>query len=319
MITPAARQSSTRAPARFATAVSLLAAAAISSLTLRAQIRGAAATRHGTILTWGSEVTEWTNGHARVLRRNVNFGEGGCAAPGALIAAESPGRSAMIRLPLEGEGSPEVIEPDTEFSDCLWTRLLGHAGVLVAHRYSQVRFYEPGATTPWPYQEIYSIYTASQQGGLLESDVDEDGFPDLYVGNYWMKSPAAFELPWRIFAINLYHETETAALARLALFGSKDLIWAARTGERVTWFERPANVRDQWIPHPLDLGLDHVSGLAVDGGTVFAADAVRVVRWRNGTVTELAAGFRTLQLFVIQGELWSVTPGGVRRVPQRRK
>lgn len=264
-------------------------------------------------------MTEWTNGHGRVLRRNVNLGEGGCIAPGALIAAEKPGLSAMIRLPLEGGGRPEVIEPDTEFSDCLWTSLFGHAGVLVAHRYSQVRFYEPGATTPWPYREIYSIYTASRQGGLLESDIDEDGFPDFYVGNYWMKSPSAFELPWRIFAINLYHETETAALARLAVFRSKDLIWAARAGQRVTWFERPANAGEQWIPHPLDLGLDHVSGLAVDGGTVFAADTARVVRWRNGTVTELATGFRTLQLFFIQGELWSVSPDGVRRVPQRRK
>lgn len=298
------------------TAASLLAAAAID---LHAEIRGAALTSGGTILTWGSELTEWRNGRPRILRRNVDFGEGGCAAPGSVIVAAGPGRSAMVRVPLSTGAPPETIEPDTEFSDCLWTRLFGREGVAVIHRYTQVRFYERAPRGAWPYQELYSIYTASRQGGLLSSDVDRDGFPDFYAGNYWMKSPSEFQLPWRIFAINLYHESETAALARLALFGERDLVWAERTGKRVTWFERPADVREQWIPHPLHLGLENVNGLAVSRGSVFAADSRRVVEWHAGEVFELASGFATLRLFVTARQLWAVTPEGVRRVPQRRR
>ena len=227
----------------------------------------------------------------------------------------------MLRVPLGG-GTPEVIESETEFSDCLWANLFGRQGVLVIHRYSQVRFYQPPEKSPgqpWPYQEVYSIYTASRQGGLIQTDVDGDGRPDFYVGNYWMKSPTAFDLPWRIFAINLYHETETAALARLAPYRDTDLVWAERTGRRVTWFERPENVREQWIAHQLKVQLDGINGLSVDGDSILLGDQERVVEWRSGTVTELAAGFRTLQLFIIRGDLWAVTPGGVRRIPQRRK
>ena len=238
-------------------------------------------------------------------------------APGGVIVQQKPGLSAMLRVPLDG-GPPEVIEPETEFSDCLWTTLFGRPGVLVVHRYSQVRFYEP-KPSKWAYQEVYSIYTASRQGGLVETEVDGDGLPDFFVGNYWMKSPAAFDLPWRIFAINLYHETEMAALARLAPFRGRDLIWAERTGRRVTWFERPPNVREQWIAHPLDVNLDHVNGLAVDGESVYLGDNRRVVVWREGEVTELATGFTTLRLIFTGGKLWAITPSGVRRIPQRRK
>jgi hypothetical protein len=211
----------------------------------------------------------------------------------------------------------ETIETATDFSDCLWTDLFGRQGVLINHLRTQVRFYQPGS--PWVYQEVYSIYTASTQGGLVRMDVDQDGHDDFYVGNYWMKSPDAFDLPWRIFAINLYHETPTAALARLAPYRKTDLVWAERTGSRVTWFERPADVRAQWIPHPLDLQVQEPNGLVTDGDRIVVGDSTRVVLWETGRIRELASGYRTLQLFLIRGRLWAVTPRGVRQVAYPRK
>ncbi len=60
----------------------------------------------------------------------------------------------------------------------------------------------------WRETELYTIYTPSTEGGLVISDIDGDGLPDLLCGNYWMKSPTAFELPWREFAIDTWNEEE---------------------------------------------------------------------------------------------------------------
>ena len=45
---------------------------------------------------------------------------------------------------------------------------------------------------PWPYREIYSIYTPSQQTGLSMRDIDGDGRIDILCGNYWIQSPERF-------------------------------------------------------------------------------------------------------------------------------
>ena len=72
---------------------------------------------------------------------------------------------------------------------------------------------------------MYSFYTASKQGGLLRTDINGDGRDDILCGNYWIRSPEQFELPWRLFAINVRHETPESANFRLALLGT-DLIAA---------------------------------------------------------------------------------------------
>ena len=97
--------------------------------------------------------------------------------------------------------------------------VLGRRGVLLVHRRSQVRFYEIPAdrSAPWPATEIYSFYTPSNQGGMLLADIDRDGTTDLLCGNYWIKSPDRFELPWRLFAIEPWSEEPDSAMLRLAL------------------------------------------------------------------------------------------------------
>lgn len=277
--------------------------------------------KSGRIITWGDQLIQWDGAVPKVLAAHVNFGEGGCLAGDHLIVAAQPGLGPMVRIHLSRPQVREVIEPETEFSDCAWTKVLGREGLVVIHRYMQVRFYEPGgASQPsWPYHELYSIYTASTQGGLLQQDVDSDGIPDFYIGNYWMKSPRRFDLPWRIFAINLYHATPAAALARIVPFRGKDIVWAERKGRRVTWFERPPNVQDQWIPHALEFGIDEPSGLVVDGDSIIAGGRDRIVLWKDGRTEELARGFRTLNLILTKGRLWAITPEAVRPVPYPRR
>ena len=106
----------------------------------------------------------------------------------------------------------------------------------------------------WPETELYTIYTPSTEGGLVIADIDGDGLPDLLCGNYWMKSPTRFELPWREFAIDTWNEEEGSAMLLLA-WSDPVRVAAQRDMRpaRAAWFERPADPKQLWTAH--DLGL----------------------------------------------------------------
>ena len=144
----------------------------------------------------------------------------------------------------------------------MWTKLLGHEGLLMIQDGAQVRLYEqPSAGERngprWPYTEIYSIYTPSYQGGLILSDVNGDGLPDLYCGNYWIRSPESFELSWRLFAINELHKTPRASNFRLIL--TPDGLIAAQgdldENPHISLFTSVADRTQEWNERPLADGL----------------------------------------------------------------
>lgn len=248
------------------------------------QIRGAALA-YPRLYTWGDTLRVWElpGGASSVLdARQPPFGAGGClfdaghGRAGVILLERSPGAELgrMVWLAPPSWRRREV-DSGADFRDCLEATLHGRRGILVLHRSLQIRFYQPAKElgAPWPYREIYSIYTPSRQGGLLTADVDGDGLTDILAGNYWIRSPERFELPWRLFAINLWMETWESAMMRLALTSISggrfpDLV-ACQTGmaeARLAWFSRPDNPTELWIEHRLDGRLELHSPRALAAG-----------------------------------------------------
>jgi len=292
----------------------------VSTEPAKGEIRGAA--EAGKLLVWG-----------RDLPVAGDFGPGGCAGD-----VNADGRPDLIlpdqaRRELVWLESPQwqrrTIDSDAGFQDCLWTRLFGVRGVLVIHRYSQVRFYRPPAKgwkaqEKWPYEEVYSIYTPSAQGGLARGDVDGDG---IYCGNYWLRSPAVAGLPWRLFAIQSWWELERSAMLHVMPAGKGRILFAQREADpaRISWFKRPADPERFWIEEALpalDPSLRNVQGLVLADGAIVAAENAgpgsRVAGLRDATWTVFDRTDGLLGLWMVGRELVGVGPDVVIRWHHRR-
>lgn len=297
---------------------------------LHAQIRGAALIEkpQPAILTWGARLQSWPlNGAApTTLLHERDFGPGGCIADvdadglDDLLVQQHPGLSRFLWLRAP-DWSPRTIEPETDFANCLPFTLAGHHGVLIQHHFSQVRFY---LFPTFEYKELYSIYTASQQGGLLPHDVDHDGLTDIFIGNYWMKNPGVLGVAWRLFAINLWHDTPTAARAALALWRNRSLLWAAAADApaRIALFHPPPDPRQLWTPQLL-APLDQPRAVLAHPTGIFIAHAAGVVlerplpagRWRREPVSSVP---NVLQLIAWRRNVIAVAPDGLHWIYPRR-
>jgi len=246
------------------------------------------------LYTWGTELREWDL-PLRVRR----------AQPGPPIRFGCVYRN---RLVLESNSElrwgKSLIDTGTRVIDACETNLFQRNGLLVINRGMQVRFYEfSGAGERWPYREIYSFYTASEQGGLYVHDVDRDGRPDIFCGNYWIQAPAEFALPWRLFAINLINDTPLAASARLAWVNGR-LLWLESKSPRARmfWLTAPADPRQLWRQEAVGIApLAYPRAVLTRGEKVWIGHAAGVTEVPGG---RLIAQCRAVQQLV-------ETPAGV--------
>ena len=290
------------------------------------EIRGGA--RAGDfVLSWGDGLREQNpkTGRSRWLVRGVPYG-GGC-----LMDVDADSDSDVVLLERARDGglgtmvwleaprwTRHVIDTEADFTECLPSEIFGRRGVLLVHRGAQVRFYEPGhdARKRWPYREIYSIYTPSAQGGLLRLDVDRDGHEDIVCGNYWIRSPENYDLPWRLFAINNWWEEERSALLRWVLLSldQRILIAAETEGSRLSRFTPAADPAQFWIEERLEVagGLNGPRALAAEGGAVYVADRTRLVMFHQGRGEEILRDNGIVGLWPVGETLWILNQSGVR-------
>jgi hypothetical protein len=283
------------------------------------EIRGAALANNGEIFTWGDQLQRWTGpGLKPSTLAHGPFGEGGCLTDldgdGAqeFVGKEGPelGKLTWRRPP---DWKPVVIDDEFETHDCMEATLFGRKGVLVIQRYMQVRFYERGAGKRWPYREIYSIYTPSQQTGLSMRDIDGDGRVDIVCGNYWIRSPQSFELPWHIFAINTYSELPESAMLAHAFLGRDLLVAQGHMSEsRVTLFTKPQDPRQLWQEMPIKGEFHRVHTIAAWNGMLFFGEnngaSSRIFALKDRNAIEIAKGVENLQILATKDGMISVGP-----------
>jgi FG-GAP-like repeat len=224
-----------------------------------------------TLVTWGGRLL-WRSlpqGNYRVVRgRGRAFAEGGCLVDvdgdgqaDLVVNESSPAALVWFHMP---DGARHLIDTGVEAPDIISATLLGRRGILAIHKGVQLRFYEipSDPTERWPSQDVYSFYSPAHQGGLRMADIDGDGRPDILAGNYWIRSPERFDLPWRLFAIEVWNEQPQSAILRLAYGplsgGAPELVAAQRemSPARLARFEKPADPRQLWIEHRIDSVLD---------------------------------------------------------------
>jgi hypothetical protein len=244
---------------------------------------GGAYAGQGRLVTWGDRVRIWSLPAltSRVLAVGA-AGSGGCVLDSQeLITVRGTGLGDLVTIGLT-DGRTETLDTQVEMPDCVATSLFGRKGVLMIHRGMQVRFYYRDRGRKWVSRDIYSIYTPSYQTGLAIGDVNADGRPDIFCGNYWIASPDRWEESWRLFAINTWFEDPRSASLRIEVITPRSIIATQAQGDRGARFTALPDPRQQWNQTALPTALGNTKALLRWNGITLAGADSRLLIVETG-------------------------------------
>ena len=273
------------------------------------------------IITWGTDIVTWDLGSLKpttIVEGGGPRAEGGCLVDDALVVQEGlPSGRLVIRRPPAWE--PETIDRNVEMHDCLAATVDGRSGVMVLHRYAQLRFYTRTPGEGWTYRELYSIYTPSRQAGLSMTPYG------LVVGNYWLRPSEEKDAPWREFAINTWNETPDSSTLRFTWIGG-DLIASqghVAVDARLARFSPSTDRTQVWNELRLgeELHLRSPHALAALGDRLVVGEdsgpGSRLYLWPDTAAPPQLLGTTTgvLAAFLFEEEVIAVSRNGLQRRP----
>lgn len=230
------------------------------------------------ILTWGDGGIDewWMPGGAHKHVSDQVF-------DGPVVVADLNGDGTNDLAGVEGQRllwleasswTSHTIDTGVVTRDVIAFRRGGKINLITVQLGIQARMHTPRGDPrgAWERRDFYSFYHP-EQGGFARADIDRDGLEDILVGNYWMKNPGVTSESWRIYAINVWHESPLAGVASFAwwrLGGQRRLVISQRAmaGAGLAWYEMPSDPKQIWDEHRIEESLDLTEPAFVKPGYV---------------------------------------------------
>ena len=274
-----------------------------------------------TFAAWGEGLFFWRE-KKLVFQKPGRFGEGGCLtdldADGRsdVVVTEAGAKPALVWF-RGTDGRRELIDSGVVSADVAAATLDGRVGVLVLHKGGQLRFYYR-ENRAWSVRDVYSFYSAVDQGGLLLSDVDGDGRADIICGNYWVRQPESFELSWRLYAIKLWSDEPEDAMTDFALAGGRLLAMQRNKSTAViAWFDKPQDPKILWPQRTVNgmaASRPRVAGVSKNRVLISEGGEAGRMLWlhTDGRYEVAATGLRIVRSFLLRDdEIYGITADGV--------